>query len=118
MMAAVSRHENVLSDEELRELNDFETSSLFDEIDKAVLRYSTEMTNTPVEIDAANFARLQQSFNEKQMVELTASIAWENWRARFDHAFGIESADFFEGSHCQVPTAVPTGSTEPRMEGS
>jgi hypothetical protein len=36
-------------------------------------------------------------------VELTATIAWENYRARFDHAFGIEAQGFSEGAFCAVP---------------
>ena len=37
------------------------------------------------------------------MVELTATIAWENYRARFDHAFGIEGEGFSEGAVCALP---------------
>ena len=34
---------------------------------------------------------------------LTATIAWENYRARFDHVFGIESQGFSEGTYCALP---------------
>jgi hypothetical protein len=37
------------------------------------------------------------------MVELTSAIAWENYRARFDHAFGIDAAGFSEGGACALP---------------
>jgi hypothetical protein len=36
-------------------------------------------------------------------VELTSAIAWENYRARFDHAFGIEGENFSEGAVCAMP---------------
>jgi hypothetical protein len=42
-------------------------------------------------------------------VELTACIAWENYRARFDHAFGVESENFSEGSFCALPVREQTG---------
>jgi hypothetical protein len=37
------------------------------------------------------------------MVELTATIAWENYRARFDHALGIEAQGFSDGAYCVRP---------------
>ena len=52
------------------------------------------MTRTPVEVPDALFARLREKFNEAELVELTSAIAWENYRARFDHAFGIEAENF------------------------
>jgi alkylhydroperoxidase family enzyme len=49
------------------------------------------------------FARLRERFCESQLVELTSAIAWENYRARFDHAFGIEGENFTEGAVCAMP---------------
>jgi len=37
------------------------------------------------------------------MIELTASIAWENHRARFNHALDIEAQRFSERAFCVVP---------------
>ena len=93
-MTAVSSRENNLSQAELADLNDFSNSEHFTEIEKAVLQYATEMTNTPVRIDEDNFSVLKKEFTAKQLVELTATIAHENFRARYNHAFGIGSADF------------------------
>lgn len=61
------------------------------------------MTKTPVEVPESLFKRLRENFTDAQLVELTVSIAWENYRARFDHAFGIESENFTEGSFCALP---------------
>jgi alkylhydroperoxidase family enzyme len=61
------------------------------------------MTRTPVEVPDALFARLRERFSEEQLVELTSAIAWENYRARFDHAFGIEGENFTEGAVCAMP---------------
>ncbi len=68
-----------------------------------MLEYAEAMTRTPVEVPDTLFSALLQHFNEAQLVELTASIAWENYRARFDHAFGIESQGFSEGAFCALP---------------
>ena len=68
-----------------------------------MLEYADAMTLTPVEISDALFARLKGKFNEAELVELTSAIAWENYRARFDHAFGIEAENFTEGAVCALP---------------
>lgn len=39
------------------------------------------------------------------MVKLTSIIAWENYRARFNHALGIESEEFSKDAYCPLPTA-------------
>jgi alkylhydroperoxidase family enzyme len=61
------------------------------------------MTQTPVEIPDGVFCRLREKFNDAQLVELTSAIAWENYRARFSHAFGIEGENFSEGAVCALP---------------
>lgn len=68
-----------------------------------MLVYADAMTRTPVEMPDALFARLGERFSDAQLVELTSAIAWENYRARFDHAFGIEGENFTEGAVCAVP---------------
>ncbi len=87
----------------MMDLSNFEISNAFNEVEKLVLRYAVAMTQTPVEAPDEIFNGLRTHFNEKQMVELTAVIAWENYRARFDHAFGIESMNFAEGAFCPLP---------------
>ena len=90
----------------------YRQSALFSETEKLVLDYATAMTETPVEVSDALFAKLREKFTEAQMVELTATLAWENYRARFDHAFGIEAEGFTKGSYCAMPVrAVNRGRT-------
>ena len=68
------------------------------ELEKLVLRYAYAMTETPVEVPDALFGALRKHFSPQQMVEPTSAIAWENYRARFDHAFGIEAEGSAEGA--------------------
>ena len=84
-------------------------SALFSDLEKAVLEYADAMTHTPVEVPDALFQRLREQFSEAQMVELTATIAWENYRARFDHALGIQAEGFSEGAYCALPVAAGQG---------
>jgi alkylhydroperoxidase family enzyme len=86
-------------------LPDYRNSGLFSETEKVVLEYTDAMTHTPVQVFDVLFARLREKFTDPQLVELTATIAWENYRARFDHAFGIEAEGFSEGSCCALPVA-------------
>ena len=84
-----------VTDEQLRGLANFQTNAAFSELEKLVVEYAERMTETPVEVSDALFARLRQHFNKVQIVELTAAIAWENYRARFDHALRRRSRRFF-----------------------
>jgi len=92
-----------ITESQLAALPDFEDAIEFSGTEKLVLRYAVAMTNTPVEISDDLFQALQQIFDERQLVELTSAIAWENYRARFDHAFGIESEGFYKGALCLLP---------------
>jgi alkylhydroperoxidase family enzyme len=92
-----------LTEQKLRDINDYEASAAFSEVEKLVLRYTEAMTQTPVEVPDGLFAALHRHLDVKQLVELTSAIAWENYRARFDHAFGIEAEGFSEGAFCPVP---------------
>ena len=68
-----------------------------------MLKYADAMTQAPVEVPETLFAKLREKFAEAQLVELTATLAWENYRARFDHAFGVEAEGFSEGGYCALP---------------
>lgn len=70
-----------------------------------MLRYAEAMTRTPVTVPDELFAALRAHLDPRQMVELTSAIAWENYRARYDHAFGIEAQGFSEGAFCPLPAA-------------
>jgi 4-carboxymuconolactone decarboxylase len=103
----VGRKEGV-TEEQLMALADFETSPAFSEREKTALRYPIAMTATPVEVPDDLFNELRQYLDERQLVELTSAIAWENYRARFDHAFGIEWEKFSRGKSCPLPACTTT----------
>jgi alkylhydroperoxidase family enzyme len=78
-------------------------SHQFSALERLILEYADAMTQTPVEVSEALFARLRERFTEAQLVELTSAIAWENYRARYDRAFGIEGENFSQGAVCALP---------------
>ena len=97
-----------VTEEQLRDLAVYKSSAAFSPLEKLVIEYAEEMTRTPVTVGDELFAALKQHFNEAQLVELTAAVAWENFRARFDHAFGIEAQGFSEGGYCVLPEGFGT----------
>lgn len=77
---------------------EWRTSKLFSPMERAALEYAERMTTTGQKIDDAFFAELKMHFTEPQLVELTAAIAMENFRSKFNPALGIEAQGF-----CMVP---------------
>ena len=100
--SAVGRAAGV-SEAQLRELPVYRESAAFSPLERLVLDYAVAMTTTPVEVPDALFAALSEHFDDAQLVELTAAIAWENYRARFDHALDIEAQGFSEGAYRVLP---------------
>lgn len=99
--------EGGVTEAQLHALPHFESSEAFAPQEKLVLEYVVAMTRTPVVVGDELFARLREHFDEGQMVELTGLIAWENHRARFNHALGIGAQGFSEGAACARPEPAP-----------
>jgi alkylhydroperoxidase family enzyme len=102
-----------VSEEQLRALPAYSTSDLFSEDEKLVLDLAVGMSRTPVDVSDELFDRLRARFDEAQLVELANEIAVENYRARFDWAFGVGAQGFAQGAFCvraePAPEAAPTG---------
>ena len=54
------------------------------------------MSHTPVYVTESVFSDLQIYFEDAQIVELVATIAMENYRARFNRAFLIEAQGLYQ----------------------
>ena len=95
-----------VGEDDLRELPTYKSSDRFSELEKLVLDYATGISRSPVDVPDALFDRLRAELDEAQLVELTHMIALENYRARFNWAFGIEGQGFSEGAYCVRPDAA------------
>ena len=84
-------------------LPDYASSRAFSDLERLVLDYTVAMTATPVNVPDELFAALRARLDEVQIVEITAAIAWENYRARFNHALEIGAQGFSEGAFCVMP---------------
>jgi 4-carboxymuconolactone decarboxylase len=85
-------------------------SAAFNELERRVLDYAEALTRTPAEASDAMVAELARELSHEGLVELTAAIAWENFRARFNRGFDVASQDFAEGAVCPIPDHAPPSS--------
>ena len=79
-----------ISDEKIAALADYATSPLYTEEERLALELADAQTQTSVKISDELYASLREHFSEAQLVELAATAAMENFRARFNRVFEIE----------------------------
>jgi alkylhydroperoxidase family enzyme len=84
--------------DKMRRIATWRESNLFSAAERVALDYTERMTITGQKVDDALFAELKAHFTEAQIVELTAAIALENFRSKFNPALGIEAQGF-----CLIP---------------
>lgn len=65
------------------------------------------MTITGETVDDAFFARLRETFGESEVVELTAGIAMENFRSKFNVPLQVAAQGF-----CVLPQAPEEAATD------
>jgi alkylhydroperoxidase family enzyme len=85
-------------DQKVADLANWRESSAFTKLERVALEYADRMTYTGQKVDDALFAQLKDQCTEPQIVELTAAIALENFRSKFNPALGVESQGF-----CMLP---------------
>jgi alkylhydroperoxidase family enzyme len=82
------------SEAKIAQVADAATSALFGDSEKAAIEYAEAMTVTDQRVSDQLFARVRSHFSEAQVVELTAAVALENFRSKFNVALGIEAQGF------------------------
>lgn len=78
-----------VSSEQLRATENFAGSDLFSDAEKAVLKYSEELTKTG-DVEDATVADVKQHLSDKELVTLAATVALANFTNRFNHGTGVE----------------------------
>lgn len=84
--------------EKLAEVTTWRDSTLFSEAERLALEYAERITYTDRQVDDALVDQLKNHYTDAQIVELTAAIAMENFRSKFNPPLGIEAQGF-----CMVP---------------
>ena len=81
-------------EEKVREVPTWRDSGRFSPMERAALEYAEAMTITGQRVSDELFARLRTFYDEAQVVELTAAVALENFRSKFNVPLGIEAQGF------------------------
>ena len=92
-----------ITEEQLRDLSRYRESDAFSELEKLALDYTAGVCATPVDVSDELVTKLGKHLDAPQLVELTAAIAQENWRGRFNRALRIDAHGFSEGAFCPIP---------------
>jgi alkylhydroperoxidase family enzyme len=74
------------------------------ERERLALDYADRVSATPVDVPDEFFARLQQLFSEREIVELTTHIAQENYNAKSNRPLRVDANNF-----CELPLPQPRG---------
>lgn len=61
-----------------------------------MIELADAMVGAPANISDDLYARLSQEFSAEQLMELSAQIAFENYRARWNRVFDVESDELYQ----------------------
>jgi uncharacterized peroxidase-related enzyme len=78
-----------VSDVQINELANYESSAAFTDLDKAALRFAEQWTKSG-KVDKGVLERLARDLTPSQLVTLAATVALANWTNRFNEIMGIE----------------------------
>ena len=80
-----------IPDEKILALEEYATSPLYDEAERAALEYADAITLSDRDVSDELFDRVRRRFDDDALVELTAAIAWENSSSKFNRALRVPS---------------------------
>ncbi|OBH04376.1 transposase [Mycobacterium sp. E2699] len=89
--------------ERLKDIENYATSALFSDDERAAIAYADAMTTDPHTVTDEQVADLKARFGDAGVFELTYQIGLENMRARVNSALGITEQGFNSGDACRVP---------------
>ena len=87
-----------ITDEKIDALPEYSTSPLYTESERVVLEYADHMTITGQEVSENLFERLRRFYDDDAVIELTATIAWENASSKFNRALRVPSQQLWKRS--------------------
>lgn len=97
----------------LKHIDDYATSPLFSDDERAAIAYADAMTTDPHTITDEQVEDLKRRFGEAGVIELTYQIGVENMRARMYSALGITEQGFNSGDACRVPWLTDDATVTP-----
>lgn len=85
-----------ITTEKIDALREYATSPLYTEQERVALEYADCMTITDKEVSDELFERLRKVYDDDAIVELTATIAWENASSKFNRALRVPSQQLWK----------------------
>jgi alkylhydroperoxidase family enzyme len=82
------------TNDKIRQVPTWRESELFSATERDALEYAEKMTITGEKVTDDLWGRLRGHFTEAQLVELTAAVALENFRSKFNVPLGVEAQGF------------------------
>jgi len=80
-----------ISNEKIDALADYANSDLYTEVERVTLEFADAITITGRDVSDELFVRLRTFYDDDELVELTATIAWENSSSKFNRALRVPS---------------------------
>ena len=99
----------------VKDLHRWRESSAYDDLERDVLDYAEQMSLTPISVDEPLRERLRARLGSKGLVELTAYVALENQRSRFNAAMGVMPQGW--SRVCALPTPAAGSEREVAKSG-
>ena len=87
-----------VSNEKIDALPEYATSDHYTEPERLALEFADAMTITGRDVSDEMFARLREFYDEDAIIELTATIAWENASSKFNRALRVPSQKLWKRS--------------------
>ena len=85
-----------VSNEKIDALPNYANSDLYREAERLALEFADSMTITGRDVSDELFERLRRFYDEDALVELTATIAWENSSSKFNRALRVPSQELWK----------------------
>ena len=92
-----------LSDEKLHVVRGDDMNP-FNDTERLVIELADALTETPSNVSDDLYARLRNQFSEEQLMQLGGQIAFENYRARWNRIFNVESDNLYQGETASQPS--------------
>lgn len=86
-----------MSEQKILDLPNYKTSPQYSEAERTALEWADAMTLSHLDTTDELFERLRQFYSDDQIVELSAVVAFENFRSKFNHAMRVPSIHHWRG---------------------
>jgi alkylhydroperoxidase family enzyme len=86
--------ESGVSQQKVNVIRSWRDTNDFDESERVALEYAERITQSDEDVDEALFERLREHYSSEQIIELTCTVAFENFLSKFHHALLVESQGF------------------------